>query len=72
MGANSNHYVDLIKWVERVIDSCTTQRQLRYCENLIMNLDWYLTKKTNLSVREIQPIIRELFIKTIKPEITKL
>jgi len=28
MAANSNHYVDVAKWVEKIIDSCQTREQI--------------------------------------------
>lgn len=37
MAATSNHYGDVAKWIETVIESCTTTDQLNGAFNLITN-----------------------------------
>jgi len=37
MAATSNHYGDVAKWIEKVIDSCTTTNQLTGAFALINN-----------------------------------
>lgn len=47
MAADSKHYGDVKKWIEKVIDSCETHRQLNHAENLVDNFDKYLVDYVN-------------------------
>ncbi len=37
MAASSKHYGDVVRWIEKVIDSCTTTTQVNGALNLIRN-----------------------------------
>ena len=47
MAVTSKHYGDVQKWIEQVIESCETHRQLNNVENLIDNFDQYLINYVN-------------------------
>lgn len=39
MGANSNHYEDVLVWIEKIINSCQTIKHCNSCEKLITNFE---------------------------------
>ena len=39
MGAISNHYGDVQKWIEKIIDSCETYDQTRSAKRLVWNFE---------------------------------
>jgi len=47
MSATSKHYSDVQKWIEQVIESCETHRQLNNVEKLIDNFSQYLINYVN-------------------------
>lgn len=42
MGANSKHYGDVSKWIETIIESCTTVEQTQSAQRVIDSFDTYL------------------------------
>jgi hypothetical protein len=45
MASTSKHPLDIYRWIERVIESCTTTRQLKVADKLIYNFDKYANGK---------------------------
>lgn len=39
MGANSKHYGDVSKWIEKIIESCTTVEQTQTAQRVIDSFD---------------------------------
>lgn len=46
METRSRHYGDIIKWIEKVIESCETREQLFVTENLIFNFEKQLKRQS--------------------------
>lgn len=42
MGANSKHYGDVSKWIETIIESCTTVEQTQTAQRVIDSFSTYL------------------------------
>lgn len=45
MASASKHPLDIYRWIEKVIESCTTEVQLAVINNLISNFDKYARNK---------------------------
>ena len=52
MGAISTHYGDIKNWIEKVIDSCITTKQLLSADKLIRNFDKILESTPETYWRE--------------------
>jgi hypothetical protein len=46
METRSRHYGDVIKWIEKVIESCETREQLFAAKNLIFNYEKQLQRQS--------------------------
>jgi len=46
METRSRHYGDVIKWIEKVIESCETREQLFGAKNLIFNFEKQLQRQS--------------------------
>ena len=46
MENRSRHYGDVIKWIEKVIESCETREQLFGAKNLIFNFEKQLQRQS--------------------------
>ena len=46
MENRSRHYGDIIKWIEKVIESCETREQLFGAKNLIFNFEKQLQRQS--------------------------
>ena len=47
MASESKHYLDVNRWIEQVIDSCTTVKQTVPASILINNFEKYLVDYTD-------------------------
>lgn len=47
MGANTNNWDDVSRWIKRVIESCTTSEQCDAAERLILNYEKEYEEKVN-------------------------
>ena len=46
MNKRSNHYGDVAKWIEKVIDSCETRQQTFTAKQLVRNFEKQLMRTT--------------------------
>ena len=46
MEKRSNHYGDVVKWIEKVIDSCETYQQTFTAKKLVRNFEKQLMRTT--------------------------
>ena len=66
MEKRSEHYGDVSKWIEKVIDSCETYEQLTTAERLVSNFN------KQLKIKQIEKYWREHFYNLISPLESKL
>ena len=66
MEKRSEHYGDVSKWIEKVIDSCETYEQTTTAERLVSNFDKQLKRN------HIEKYWREHFYNLISPLESKL
>lgn len=75
MGATSNHYGDIITWIEKVIESCETSKQTITTHRLLRNFENRLVSEFQETYWPNQhyDIIRPLSLKLLdkKEEILK-
>ena len=66
MEKRSEHYGDVSKWIEKVIDSCETYEQTTTTERLVSNFN------KQLKIKQIEKYWREHFYDLISPLESKL
>ena len=66
MKKRSEHYGDVAKWIEKVIDSCETYEQTTTAERLVSNFN------KQLKIKQIEKYWREHFYDLISPLESKL
>ena len=66
MKKRSEHYGDVSKWIEKVIDSCETYEQTTTAERLVSNFN------KQLKIKQIEKYWREHFYDLISPLESKL
>ena len=66
MEKRSEHYGDVAKWIEKVIDSCETYEQTTTAERLVSNFN------KQLKIKQIEKYWREHFYNLISPLESKL
>ena len=66
MEKRSEHYGDVSKWIEKVIDSCETYEQTTTAERLVSNFN------KQLKTKRIEKYWREHFYNLISPLESKL
>jgi hypothetical protein len=54
MGANSNHYGDILIWLKGVVESCKTREQCRTCDKLLDNFNNMFPHIDTSDVRDLQ------------------
>lgn len=64
MEKKSNHWADVLVWLQSVVDSCKTQEQANNCERLISNFHRVYQKR--LGLREVFDLTREMELKLWK------
>lgn len=63
MSAKSNTTVDIIQWIENVIESCTTIQQLDVADNLVYNFE--ATTQSNNKSRIVSMLRKKIRDKEI-------
>jgi len=61
MEKRSTHWADVLNWLQKVTDSCTTKEQADSCEKLIRNFHRMYEKK--LGLRKVFDLTRKMELK---------